>query len=128
MIVWWICTTLLLPVVVLASPVTTPHLPGGNITDVIPAYFDSKKGRRVYHETVPEYKAEDHKSTSHIDKDATCGLDLTVRWSSDVGGPVYGTPVIFPSGPGGKREVFLSTFYDYIEVLGFDGHKPWGGQ
>ncbi len=125
MIVWWLLATLL-PVLVLSSPVTTPHLPGGSISDVIPTYFDSKKGRRVYHESVPEYKAEDKESTSHIDKDATCGLDLTVRWSSDVGGPVYGTPVIFPSGPEGKREVFLSTFYDYIEVLGFDGHKPWG--
>ena len=93
---------------------------------MIPTYFDSKKGRRAYHESVPEYKAEDKYSTSHIDKDATCGLDLTVRWSSDVGGPVYGTPIIFPSGPEGKREVFLSTFYDYIEILGFDGHKPWG--
>jgi hypothetical protein len=110
---------------VLCSPVTEPHLPGGDVGKVIPDYFDSKPGRRAYHNSTLDYKIDLHES-SHIDSDASCGLGLKVRWSSDVGGPVYGTPTIFPSGPEGKREIFLSTFYDYVEVLGYDGHKPWG--
>jgi hypothetical protein len=108
-----------------ASPVTEPHLPGGDLGKVIPDYFDNKPGRRAYHNSTPDYKVDLHDST-HIDSDATCEIGLKVRWSSDVGGPVYATPVIFPSGPEGRKEVFLSTFYDYVEILGFDGHKPWG--
>lgn len=115
-----------LPVsVVLCSPVTEPHLPGGDVGKVIPDYFDSKPGKRAYHNSTPDYQIDQHES-SHIDSDASCELGLKVRWSSDVGGPVYGIPTIFPSGPEGKREIFLSTFYDYVEILGFDGHKPWG--
>ena len=123
----WVVLLLIsqIAVKVCSSPVTEPHLPGGDVGKVIPDYFDSKKGRRAYHNSTPDYQIDKHES-SHIDSDATCGVGLKVRWSSDVGGPVYGTPAIFPSGPEGKREIFLSTFYDYVEVLGFDGHKPWG--
>ena len=34
--------------------------------------------------------------------------------------------LVFPSGPEGKKQIFTSTFYEYIEMLGFDGFKPLG--
>lgn len=48
-----------------------------------------------------------------------------------MGSSVYSSPVLFPSpstGVDGKAQlsIFLATFYQYVEVLGYDGFKPWG--
>ena len=58
--------------------------------------------------------------------DPSCNVGLRLKWSTNVGSSVYAPPVLYPSGPDGKKQVFLSTFYQYIEVLGYDGFKPWG--
>lgn len=112
------------------SPVSEPHLPDGDISKVIPSYFDSKKGKREYHLTKPQAYEGDHplgtKEISHIDKDAACGIPMQMAWSSQVGSAIYSSPVIFPSGPDGHRQIFVNTFYDQIEILGYDGYKPWG--
>ena len=116
-----------LGLLVSASPITNPHLEKGDISLIIPDYFDSKKGTRMYHNSTPLSLDEAHEFTlSHMDKDASCSLDFHLKWTAHVGSPVYATPLIFPSGPEGRKEIFVSTFYDYIEVLGDDGYKPWG--
>ena len=109
------------------SPITNPHLENGDISKIIPDYFDSKTGSRVYHNSTPAYLNEAHEFTlSHVDKDSSCSLNFHLKWTAHVGSPVYATPLIFPSGPEGRKEIFVSTFYDYVEVLGDDGYKPWG--
>ncbi len=129
LLVW--CASLIalsnLYLLVLSSPITNPHGELGDIEKVIPDYFDSKKGNRAYHNSTPAYLIEAKEfSLSHMDKEASCSFDFHLKWTVHVSSPVYATPLIFPSGPEGRKEIFISTFYDFVEVLGDDGYKPWG--
>ena len=112
---------------VIASPVTLPHRKDEDIAKVIPDYFDSKMAPRSYHNaTVYDEKTLDGTTLTIIDPESSCGLDLSILWSAHVNSPILSTPVIFPAGLEGRKEVFLSTFYDAVEVLESTGHKPWG--
>ena len=111
----------------LSSPITNPLLGDENLDKVIPEYFDSKKFR-AYHNTTPVF-IEDIPFIRQYNIDPLCvskSLELKLRWSTTLGSSVFAHPVIFPSGADGKKQVFLSTFYDYVELLGYDGFKPWG--
>jgi len=107
------------------SPITNPLFENGDVSKVIPDYFDTKHRSKAYHNntpleltSVPEIR---------FDKDdVSCRVEFRVKWSASVGSSVYAPPSIFPAGPDGKKQIFLSTFYQYIEVLGYDGFKPWG--
>jgi len=110
-----------------ASPVTLPHRRDEDIHKVIPEYFDSKTLPRHYHNaTVYDEKTLDGTTLSIIDASASCGLDLSIIWSAHVASPIIASPVIFPTGAEGRKELFFATFYDNIEVLESTGHKPWG--
>ncbi len=58
--------------------------------------------------------------------DGSCNVDIHLRWSASCGSSIYAPPVIYPSGHSGKKQIFVNTFYQYIEALGYDGYKPWG--
>ena len=110
-----------------ASPVTLPHRSDADIHKVIPDYFDSKAVPRHYHNaTVYDDKTLDGTTLSVIDASASCKLELNIIWSAHVASPVISTPVIFPTGSEGRKEMFFATFYDNVEVLENTGHKPWG--
>jgi hypothetical protein len=65
--------------------------------------------------------------TIRYDKsDQACNVNFKLKWSASVGSSVYATPVIFPAGAEGKKQIYMSTYYKYVEVLGYDGFKPWG--
>lgn len=110
--------------IVSGAPISNPLIPDGDMSSVVPKYFDSKTFR-VFHNSTPSVlNSVPVIRLQH--KDPTCSLVFKQRWSTTVGSSVYGTPVIFPSGVEGRRQIFLNTFYEFIETIGQDGYKPLG--
>ena len=107
-----------------ASPISNPHFNDSDIDKVIPGYFDNKKGK-VYHRAVPAH-IDGVKPVRYDPDDASCNVEFKLRWSANVGSAVYSTPIIYPSGPDGTKQIFTTTYYQHVEVLGYDGYKPWG--
>ena len=103
-----------------ASSVSQPLRPDGDISKVIPDYFDSKVGPRVYFNSTPDHTVN---PVSHIDSDSICDLNFHVSWSTNLASPIYSSPLIFPTGPEGQKELFLNTFYNNVEILGGYGGK-----
>ena len=60
---------------------------------------------------------------SHGQSDPLCNVGFQLAWSTAVGSAVFASPVIFPSGLDGQRQIFLSTFFQTVEALGHDGYK-----
>ena len=60
---------------------------------------------------------------SHGHSDPLCNVGFQLAWSTAVGSAVFASPVIFPSGLDGQRQIFLSTFFQTVEALGHDGYK-----
>lgn len=108
----------------LQSPITNPFRTEADLNNIVPDYLDVKKFK-AYHNSTPillKDVAQIHLNTDR----SSCSVDFKLRWSSNVGSSVYATPVIFPIGSDGKRGIFINAFYQFIEVLGYDGYKPWG--
>ena len=106
------------------SPITNPLREDGDISKIVPDYLDVKKFR-AYHNSTPiivHNAPEVHLSSS----EASCSIDFRLKWSTSVGSSVFAAPVIFPVGADGKKSIFLNTFYEFIEAIGYDGFKPWG--
>jgi len=54
-------------------------------------------------------------------------VEFKLRWTSSVGSPVLAPPIFFPRRRGNQEmQLFLSTYYQYIELIDSDGFKPWG--
>eukprot|EP01041_Mallomonas_annulata_P008593 gene8593-17722_t len=106
------------------SPITNPLKEHGDIGSIVPEYLDVKKFKTFHNSTPIVLTNVPHIQLSSSEK--SCAIDFRLRWSTSVGSSVYAPPVIFPVGNDGKKGIFLSTFYEFIEVLGYDGFKPWG--
>lgn len=106
----------------ISGTLSNPFRADGDINQVIPEYNDVKR-IKAYHNMTPATRHDVPLLNQEL---PSCGVNPRVKWSATVGSSVYSTPVIFPSGPEGTKQIFLSTFYQYVEVLGFDGYKPWG--
>ena len=106
--------------------VSNPLKEKGDLNNILPEYQEVKLIEKKYH----EYKIEKHheaKSMLDTDKlDNSCNIGVRSKWSSAVGSGIFAPPVSYPSGIDGKKELFVNTFYQYVEVLGYDGYKPWG--
>lgn len=107
-----------------SSPISNPHFNDSAIDNIIPGYFDSKKGK-LYHRAVPAH-VSDVTPVRYDPDDASCNVEFKLRWSANVGSAVYSTPLIYPAGPDGTKQIFTTTYYQHVEVLGYDGFKPWG--
>lgn len=81
---------------VLASPLTNPLRADGDISNVIPDYFD-RKSFKAYHNSTP-HDLRDIPIISYNSPDPDCNVGFKLAWSSTVGSPVYASPIIFPSG------------------------------
>lgn len=108
---------------VFASPITNPLKSDADIGNVLPEYFDSKRTKN-YHTLTPNgtIPAQEVVSKMNFEKDS----EFRLRWATTVGSPVYSTPVLFPSALDGSKQIFVSTFYQYAELLDKDGFKSWG--
>ena len=104
------------------SLLSNPLRADGDVTKVIPEYSDVKTFKSYYNMT-PENLRNVDVLKANLE---SCNVDAHLKWTSVVGSSVYSTPVLFPSGDDEKRQIFLNTFYEYIEVIGHDGYKPWG--
>lgn len=105
------------------SPITNPLKSDADIGNILPEYFDSKRTKQ-YHTLSPESNvtAQEVSSRSHYTSDA----EFRLRWATSVGAPVYSTPISFPNGADGSKQIFVNTFYQYVELLDKDGFKSWG--
>lgn len=116
--------------------VSNPLLPSGDLSGVLPDYQDIKTSEKKYHEHEIEKKHEARPLFSLSDQEkeqardgqveTSCGVNIRSKWSTSLNSGVFSAPVSYPSGVDGKKDIFLSTFYQFIEVLGYDGYKPWG--
>lgn len=123
MAVSWVSFFLLCAAVVFSSPITNPLRSDEDINQVLPEYFDSKR-TKSFHTFTPNASITAQEVTSSINSIALSEFKL--RWSTTVGSPVYSSPVIFPSGVEGKKQIYVNTFYQYAELLDSDGYKAWG--
>ncbi|KAJ1389341.1 hypothetical protein B484DRAFT_409350, partial [Ochromonadaceae sp. CCMP2298] len=105
-----------------ASPITIPLTENGNLSDILPDFYDFKRGK-AYHELTP--RTDVHASAvRHGDHDSA--VQFRLRWATTVASPIFSSPVLFPSGPEGAKQIFLASFYRYAELVEADGYKPWG--
>lgn len=121
-----------------ASPISNPHISDEHLGKVIPGFYDVKQGKD-YHKHTPArvdngthvnihgkpVKAGHSQGGSHHIH-AQCSVGLRLRWSAECGSSIFSTPVIYPSGSQGRKQIFVNTFYQFLEIIGFDGYKPWG--
>lgn len=105
------------------SPITNPLKSDADIGTILPDYFDSKRTKQ-YHTLSPDSNitAQEVTSRAHYSSDA----EFRLRWATSVGSPVYSTPITFPSAADGSKQIFVNTFYQYVELLDKDGFKSWG--
>lgn len=108
-----------------SAPLSNPHLNDTTLHLAIPKYFDNKRHFRKFEQSIPE-AMRDVPIITLKHKHPQCSISFKQRWSTSVGSSVYSTPVIFPSGQEGKKQIFLNTFYEFVEIIGQDGYKPWG--
>lgn len=108
------------------ASVSKPFPEKGDLGNIVPEYQEIKNTEKKYH----NHKIETlHEAKSIFNTDVlenSCNIGVKSKWSSAVGSGVYSPPVTYPSGIDGKKEIFVNTFYQYVEVLGHDGYKPWG--
>ena len=107
-----------------ASSISNPFNAQSKLDQVIPDYFDTKNRHKLYYNNTP-LLLHNVSVVRYDSDDQDCNIDVNVKWSATIGSSVYAPPVIF-DGVNGKKQIFLTTFYQYIEVLGYDGFKPWG--
>jgi len=105
------------------SPITNPLKEDGDLNNILPDYLEVKRTKSYHNITPVSIHGIDE---VNLKKHSHCSIDFHLRWSSKVSGSVFSSPVIFPTGAEGKKSIFLSVFYQFIEVLGYDGFKPWG--
>ena len=109
----------------ISAPLSNPILNDTTVHLAVPEYFDNKRHFRKFEKSVPEVlHGVPIITLKH--KHPQCSISFKQRWSTSVGSSVYSTPVIFPSGQEGKKQIFLNTFYEFLEIIGQDGYKPWG--
>jgi hypothetical protein len=54
-------------------------------------------------------------------------VDFKLQWATAVNSPVFATPIVFPKKRGNQEmQLFLNSYYQYIELIDCDGFKPWG--
>ena len=103
---------------VISSSITNPLGADGDVSKVIPKYFDTK-GTKAFYESTPT-NLTDVKSITTDE----CKVEFRFRWSTNVGSSVFSPPIIYRS-QSGKKYIFQNTFYQYIEMIGSDGFKSW---
>lgn len=101
---------------------SNPLKDNNNINSIIPDYQDVKITKSYYNMT-PILRTNIPLINHNL---KSCEIEAKIKWSASVGSSIYTTPVIFPSNNEGKKQIYLNTFYQYVEVLGHDGYKPWG--
>lgn len=112
-----------------ATPISNPHLNDSAIHQAIPDYFVTKERKNYLVLGGPTSSStSEPPQVVRQNKDPECSVEFRLHWSANVGSAVVSTPSIFPAGPSGRKQIFLTTAQEYVEVLSHDGHKPWVSQ
>ena len=121
---WLLGLCLAPPCAVHASSISNPLRHDGDIGKVVPGYFDVKQKKPFFNMT--PNAVHDLPFVGHNHPDPVCSVGFSLAWSTTVGSAVFASPVIFPTGSEGPRQIFLSTFFQTVEALGHDGYKMPG--
>jgi hypothetical protein len=110
-----------------ASPRSRPLLEDRDIGNILSPLEGHSSLQKNYFNSTPGV-LRDAKVVRHDSKDPSCNLNIKLKWNTDVGSSVFATPIIYPNTAGSehKKQIFLSTYYQYVEMLDHDGSKPWG--
>ena len=103
-VVWWCALLTILDPAVEASSITNPLRHDGDISKVVPGYFDVKRKKDYFNMTPSAIK--DISYISHGHPDPACNVGFHLAWSTTVGSAVFASPVSFPDRDG-KRQLFL---------------------
>lgn len=101
---WWCALLSLIDPPVEASSITNPLRHDGDISKVVPGYFDVKRKKDYFNMTPNALK--DLPFISHNHPDPACNVGFHLAWSTTVGSAVFASPVSFPDRDG-KRQLFL---------------------
>jgi hypothetical protein len=122
MYVFW--STALVAAVCIAAPISRPVVRDADIANAVPDYLASRKHNKSNAYLASEPLARDV-SALHVSP-SQCGYVFEPLWSVEVGASVYSTPVVFPMHNDGAKEILLSTFSSFVEIIEHDGYKPFG--
>jgi hypothetical protein len=107
-----------------SAPLSNPLTSDGEIGKVLPDHFESKKFKS-YHEFTPNQNYT--LKVFDYDELPSCDLEFNLKWSHNVGSPIYSTPVIFPGATNiENKNIFVSTYFNNVELFEGDGTKPLG--
>jgi hypothetical protein len=102
-----------------SSSITLPYNADGDLSKIIPEYFDSKRTKTYYNSTpVPPDQVK------ALFLQGSCDVNFRLRWSTNLGSSIVSPPVLYPFQTTSSKRIFLSTFYQFIEMINFDGYKP----
>ena len=107
------------------APISNPLPQNGTIDNILPDYIELKTKTKTYHNTTP-ITLTSANSILLSSKGGSCEINFHLRWSTEVSSSVFSPPVIYPIGSEGKKDIFVATFFEAIEVIGFNGMKPLG--
>ena len=109
-----------------SSPVTHPLAPDGDLSSIIPDYFDSKTKGKDFYKRKPKYIKEANRVI--VSEEKTCGIDFRLDWSTVLQeSAVYSTPIIYQTDTfSDKRDIIIASNRNYLEILKHDGSRPMG--
>ena len=108
------------------APISNPHVDDSHIHKIIPDYFVANAATdKKYYNNSPIAIPKGIKVV-HDGEHTSCNIDIHAQWIASVGSPAYAAPVIFPSAKDGNKQIYLTTFYRFIELLESDGYKHFG--
>lgn len=117
---------LLLMPLVYSAPRSRPLKAGEDVADLL-LDTDLDRPRKKYYNSTPEL-LHSVPVVRHDPRDPSCNVNFKLKWSTQVGSSVISTPIVYPNTAGydHKKQIFLSTYFQYVELLDDEGNKPWG--
>lgn len=120
----------LLPLLLLlrarSVPRSRPLKADGDVAEVLEEAEPGRQ-RKNYFNSTPEL-LHSVPVVRHDPRDPSCNVNFKLKWSTHVGSSVISTPIVYPNTAGNehKKQIFLNTYFQYIELLDDEGNKPWG--
>lgn len=110
----------------MATPRSKPFLPDGDLSAILSPLLQAPQ-KKIFYNNTPEVR-RDVPVVRRDSLDPSCNIDFKLKWSAQVGSSVFSTPLIYSNTAGSnhQKNIFLSTYYQFVEMLSHDGSKPRG--
>ena len=104
------------------ASISNPHIDDSKISKLLPEYFEkNSNSRQFFNSSLMTIK--DQPRTVHHTTYPSCNIDIKLQWMTDVNSAILATPVVFPSGKKGSKQIFVSTYHQFIELVQSNGYK-----